>query len=99
MEEFSKVLGPIGEPTCAEPFDCPEVAVLAHHAASGKNVVFGTRADESQGGGTERELEQAPSERRYVIVVAFGPRLGDDFGLPIGQPHALAPIPRPGLFR
>ena len=53
VAEFSKVLGPIGQSTCAKPFDGPSIAALAHHAPRGQNVVFGTRADECQSGRAE----------------------------------------------
>src|SRR5260370_23369173 len=84
---------------CAKRLERPAIAVLAYHAAGGENIGLRASADERQSGRAERELEQAPSERRYIIVVTLGRCLRDNLDLPIGQPEAPVHIARRGILR
>ena len=67
--EFVEVLRPVRQAAGAKPFDSPTVAVLRDHPPRGQNVILRARADKGERRRTERELEEAPSERRDVIVV------------------------------
>ena len=93
------MLRPIVQSVGAEPLDGPAFAVLLDHSPCGEDVVLGARADEGEGGGAERELEQPPSERRDVIVVALGRGLGDDLDLAIGESEALVHLAARGVLR
>ena len=83
--ELVEVLGPVIQSSGTKPFDSPTVAVLLDHSPRGQHVVFRTRADKGERRRTERELEQTPTERRDVIIIALGRGLGDDIDLAVGQ--------------
>src|SRR5579875_901387 len=94
-----QVLGPVGQSSTAQPLDGPSLAVLFDKTPGGENVILRTRTDEGEGDWPERELEEPASERGYIVVVAFGRRLGDDLDLAVAEAEAPVYLARGGVGR
>src|SRR6266851_3864162 len=97
--EFVEVLGPVRQAAGAKPFNSPTVSVFLDHPPRGEHVVLRARADKGERCGTERELEQAPSKRRDVIVVPFGRGISDNIDLPIGESEPPVHLTARSIFR
>src|SRR5689334_18187985 len=80
-----EVVRPLAETAGTQPFDAPALAVLRNHAPRSEHVLLGAGADEGERSRSNRELEEPPAQRRYVVVVTLGRGLGDDVGLPVGK--------------
>src|SRR5581483_6347583 len=57
-----QVVRPVVETSKSEPLDGPSRAVLLDKSPGGEDVVLRTCADEGEGCGAQRELEEPPSE-------------------------------------
>src|SRR5712692_8720957 len=72
-----EVVRPLAEAAGAQPFDAPALAVLGNHAPHSEHVLLRAGSDEGERSRSNRELEEPPPERRNVVIVALGRRLGD----------------------
>src|SRR5579885_3773542 len=87
-DEFVEIFRPVGESAKPEPLDGPSLAEPLDKTPGGEDVVLRACADEGERDRPQRELEEPPSERRDIVVVALGRRLGDDLDLAAGKPEA-----------
>ena len=98
-DEFVEILGPVVQFARAKPLDCPALAVLFDHLSRCEYVVFRSRSDEGQCGGTQRELKQSAPQRRNIVVVPLWRSLSDDFDLPVGESESTIGLPCSGVRR